>query len=190
MSSLALSTCYLFFPMGAVLSQRYGCWVVALVGNITCSVGLLCSSFVKRLPLLYLTYGTVWGIGASFIYFASLLILTKHFKARLAFANGIMALGGAVGGSVLNPTMQQLVIHLGLANMFRVLSVVFLLMSGFSLVYRPRRNGKPQHDDAQAEKKPAFPWEILENKTFLMWIAVLFSLMLGSMVPFVHLVSE
>ncbi|XP_074632799.1 monocarboxylate transporter 10-like [Acropora palmata] len=88
-SSLGLSTCYLFFPMGAVLSQRYGCWVVALVGNITCSVGLLCSSFVKRLPLLYLTYGTVWGIGASFMYFASLLILTKHFKARLAFANGI-----------------------------------------------------------------------------------------------------
>ena len=176
--------------MGAVLSQRYGCWVVALVGNIICSVGLLCSSFVKRLPLLYLTYGTVWGIGASLMYFASLLILTKHFKARLAFANGIMALGGAVGGSVLNPTLQQLVIHLGLANMFRVLSVVFLLISGFLVVYRPRRNGKPQDDVVQEEKKPAFAWEILKNKTFLMWIAVLFSFMLGFMVPCVHLVSE
>ncbi|XP_044180144.1 monocarboxylate transporter 10-like [Acropora millepora] len=187
-SSLALCTCFLFFPMGAVLSQRYGCWVVALVGNIICSVGLLCSSFVKRLPLLYLTYGTVWGIGASLMYFASLLILTKHFKARLAFANGIMALGGAVGGSILNPTMQQLVIHLGLANMFRVLSVIFLLMSGFLVVYRPRRNGKPQDDVTQEEKKPAFAWEILKNKTFLMWIAVLFSFMLGFMVPCVHLV--
>ncbi|XP_044180146.1 monocarboxylate transporter 10-like [Acropora millepora] len=187
-SSLALSNCFLFFPMGAVLSQRYGCWVVALVGNIICSVGLLCSSFVKRLPLLYLTYGTVWGIGASLMYFASLLILTKHFKARLAFANGIMALGGAVGGSILNPTMQQLVIHLGLANMFRVLSVIFLLMSGFLVVYRPRRNGKPQDDVTQEEKKPAFAWEILKNKTFLMWIAVLFSFMLGFMVPCVHLV--
>ena len=185
-----MSTYYLFFPLGAVLSERYGCWVVSLVGNLTCFVGLLSSSFVTSLPLLYLTYSTVWGIGASFMYFANLLILTKHFKARLAFANGIMALGGAVGGSVLNPTMQQLVIHLGLANMFRVLSVAFLLLSGFSVVYRPRRNGKPQDDVAQPEKKPAFAWEILENKTFLMWIAVVFIFMLGYMVPFVHLVSE
>ncbi|XP_015754276.1 PREDICTED: monocarboxylate transporter 10-like [Acropora digitifera] len=187
-SSLAVSTYYLFFPLGAFLSERYGCWVVSLVGNLACFVGLLSSSFVTSLPLLYLTYGTVWGIGASFMYFANLLILTRHFKARLAFANGIMALGGAVGGSVLNPTMQQLVIHLGLANMFRVLSVAFLLLSGFSVVYRPRRNGKPQDDVAQPEKKPAFAWEILENKTFLMWIAVVFIFMLGYMVPFVHLV--
>ena len=190
MSALALSTGYLFFPLGALLNQRFECWVVALVGNLTCSVGLLCSSFVKRLPLLYLTYGTVYGMGASFIYFANLLILTKHFKARLAFANGIMSLGGAVGGSVLNPTMQQLVIHLGLANMFRVLSVAFLLMSAFSVVYRSRRNGKPHDDVAQAEKKPAFTWEILKNKAFLMWIAVVFIFMLGFTVPFVHLVSE
>ena len=185
-----MSTYYLFFPLGAVLSERYGCWVVSLVGNLACFVGLLSSSFVTSLPLLYLTYSTVWGIGASFMYFANLLILTKHFKARLAFANGIMALGGAVGGSVLNPTMQQLVIHLGLANMFRVLSVAFLLLSGFSVVYRPRRNGKPHDDVAQPEKKPAFAWEILKNKTFLMWIAVVFIFMLGYMVPFVHLVSE
>ena len=115
------------------------------------------------------------------MYLANLIILTKHFEGKLAFANGIMALGGAVGGSVLNPTMQQLVIHFGLANMFRVLSVAFLLLSGFSVVYR--RNVK-------SERKPAFAWEILKNKTFLMWITVVFIFMLGYMVPFVHLVSE
>ena len=176
-----MSTYYLFSPLGAVLSERYGCWVVSLVGNLACFVGLLSSSFVTSLPPLYLTYSTVWGIGASFMYLANLIILTKHFEGKLAFANGIMALGGAVGGSVLNPTMQQLVIHFGLANMFRVLSVAFLLLSGFSVVYR--RNVK-------SERKPAFAWEILKNKTFLMWITVVFIFMLGYMVPFVHLVSE
>ena len=70
--------------------------------------------------MLYLTYSVVWGMGASFVYFADLLILTKYFKVRLAFANVLMALGGAVGE--LNPSMQQMFIHFGLANMFRVLS--------------------------------------------------------------------
>ena len=70
--------------------------------------------------MLYLTYSVVWGMGASFVYFADLLILTKYFKVSLAFANVLMALGGAVGE--LNPSMQQMFIHFGLANMFRVLS--------------------------------------------------------------------
>lgn len=191
-SSLAVSTYYLFFPLGAVISERYGCWVVALLGTLACSVGLLSSSFVTSLPMLYLTYSLVWGLGASFVYFANLLILTKYFKARLAFANGIMALGGAIGGSVLNPTLQQMFIHLGLANMFRVLSGAFLLLSGFALVYRPRRSICPQNSDltkVQGEKKRLFDWEILKNKAFVMWIAVISIFMLGYMVPFVHLVS-
>ena len=191
-SSLAVSTYYLFFPLGAVLSERYGCWVVALLGTLFCSAGLLSSSFVTSLPLLYLTYSLMWGLGASFVYFADLLILTKYFKERLAFANGIMALGGAIGGSVLNPTMQQLFIHLGLANMFRVLSGAFLLLSGFSLVYRPRPIVCPRNSDVtkeKGEKKCMFDWEILRNKAFIMWITVIFIFMLGYMVPFVHLVS-
>ena len=142
--------------------------------------------------MLYLTYSVVWGMGASFVYFADLLILTKYFKARLAFANGIMALGVAVGGSILNPSMQQMFIHLGLANMFRVLSGVFLILSAFSLVYRPKRGVFPRNGDAmdtECEKKCTFDWEILKNKAFIMWIAVIFIFMLGYMVPFVHLVS-
>ena len=191
-SSLAVSTYYLFFPLGAILSERFGCWVVALLGTLACSIGLLSSSFVTSLPMLYLTYSVVWGMGASFVYFADLLILTKYFKARLAFANGIMALGGAVGGSILNPTMQQMFIHLGLANMFRVLSGAFLILSAFSLVYRPKRRVFPRNGDAmdsECEKKCTFDWEILKNKAFIMWIAVIFIFMLGYMVPFVHLVS-
>lgn len=191
MSSLAVSTYYGFFPLGAILSERYGCWVTALLGCLACSVGLLSSSFVTSLPLLYLTYSLVWGMGASLVYFANLLILTKYFKARLAFANGLIALGGAIGGSALSPSMQQLFIQIGLANMFRVLAGAFLLLSGFTLVYRPRRSVLPQSSDApnaHAEKKSLFDWGILKNKAFLMWIAVVSIFMLGYMVPFVHLV--
>lgn len=190
-SSLAVSTYYLFSPLGAVISERYGCWVVALLGTLACSIGLLASSFVTSLPMLYLTYSFVWGMGASLVYFADLLIITKYFKARLAFANGIMALGGAIGGSVLSPTMQQLVIHVGLANMFRALAGAFFLLSGFALVYRPRRAVCPQNSDVTAdhkEKKCVFDWQILKNKAFVMWITVIFIFMLGYMVPFVHLV--
>lgn len=191
MSALAVSTYYGFFPLGTVLSERFGCWVVALFGCLACSIGLLSSSFATSLPLLYFTYSLLWGLGASLVYFANLLILTKYFKARLAFANGLIALGGAIGGSVLSPSIQQMFIHIGLANMFRVLAGAYLLLSAFSVVYRPRRSVLPQLSNvitAHVEKRPLFDWGILKNKAFLMWIVVVSIFMLGYMVPFVHLV--
>ena len=132
------------------------------------------------------------GHGYVLVWFADLLILTKYFKARLAFANGIIAFGGAVGGSILNPSMQQMFIHFGIANMFRVLSGALLIFSSFSLVYRPKRGVFPHNNDAidiECDKKCTFDWEILKNKAFITWIAVIFIFMLGYMVPFVHLVS-
>ena len=107
--------------------------------------------------MLYLTYSVVWGMGASFVYFADLLILTKYFKVRLAFANVLMALGGAVGE--LKASMQQMFIHFGLANMFRVLSAALLILSAFSLVYRPKRGVFPHNNDAidiECDKKCTF----------------------------------
>ena len=190
-SALAVSTYYGFFPLGTVLSERFGCWVVALLGCLACSIGLFISSFVTSLPLLYLTYSFFWGLGASLVYFADLLILTRYFKARLAFANGLIALGGAIGGSVLSPSMQQMLIYIGLANMFRVLAGAYLLLSVFSLVYRPKRRVLPHQNDVITtfvKKRRLFDWGILKNKAFLMWIVVVSIFMLGYMVPFVHLV--
>ena len=43
--------------------------------------------------------------------------------------------------------------------------------------------------DTECGKKCTFDWEILKNRAFIMWIAVIFIFMLGYMVPFVHLVS-
>ena len=186
-SSLAVSTYYLFFPLGAILSERYGCWVVALIGCLTCSVGLLSSSFVASFPVLYLTYSLIWGLGASLVYFADLLILTKYFKARLALANGITALGGAIGGSVLNPTLQQLFIHIGFANTFRVLSSAFFVLSVFALLFRPRCRADVQSSKRRQE---IFDWTIVRNTRYLVWVGVVFILMLGYMAPFVHLVSH
>lgn len=191
MSALAVSTYYGFFPLGTVLSERFGCWVVALLGCLACSIGLFISSFVTSLPLLYLTYSFLWGLGASLVYFANLLILTKYFKARLAFANGLIALGGAIGGSVLSPSMQQMLTYIGLANMFRVLAGAYLLLSVFSLVYRPKRRVLPHQNDVITtfvKKRRLFDWGILKNKAFLMWIVVVSIFNLGYMVPFVHLV--
>ena len=76
--------------------------------------------------------------------------------------------------------------------MFRVLAGVFLILSAFSLVYRPKRGVFPHNNDAidtECDKKCTSVWEILKNKAFIMWIAVIFIFTLGYMVPFVHLVS-
>lgn len=148
---------------------------------------LLCHQSPIVVPHLQLPLGP----GRLFSLLRRLLILTRYFKARLAFANGLIALGGAIGGSVLSPSMQQMLIYIGLANMFRVLAGAYLLLSVFSLVYRPKRRVLPHQNDVITtfvKKRRLFDWGILKNKAFLMWIVVVSIFMLGYMVPFVHLV--
>ena len=89
--------------------------------------------------MLYLTYSVVWGMGASFVYFADLLILTKYFKVRLAFANVLMALGGAVGE--LNPSMQQSlsILDLQTCSVFSLFSASDLIRIFSGLSAKARR---------------------------------------------------
>lgn len=45
---------------------------------------------------MYLTYGILFGLGSSFIYSGSLVILGHYFKRRMALVNGLVTTGSAV----------------------------------------------------------------------------------------------
>ncbi|KAF6041463.1 SLC16A10 [Bugula neritina] len=46
--------------------------------------------------MMYLTYGVMFGIGSSFIYSGSLVILGHYFKKRMSLVNGIVTTGSAI----------------------------------------------------------------------------------------------
>ncbi|ORY44406.1 MFS general substrate transporter [Rhizoclosmatium globosum] len=80
------------------VAERFGFRPVIFVGTIVMALGLLLSSFTTSLPLLILTQGIVFGIGASFVYLPAVSLPSQWFLKRRGLATGIAVSGSGFGG--------------------------------------------------------------------------------------------
>lgn len=70
-------------PVSSILTDKLGIRRTVILGGLISATGMLLSSFVEVLELLYLTYGIIMGFGASLIYTPSLVILGHYFDKRM-----------------------------------------------------------------------------------------------------------
>lgn len=188
MTSLASSVMYLFAPLSTFLSEKFGCRKVVMFAGILSGISLAASSFAKGLLPMYFSYGLAWGLGTSCGLFPSLVMLTKYFRQRLSFVNGVALSGAAVGAVVLAPLVQQLSSNFGTPNMFRFLGALNVLVVFSGMLYRP------MPDEERLKKltpnRKFIDKSLLRNKGYVVLMISLSTLMLVFLVPFVHLVSD
>lgn len=84
-----------------------------------------------QVEALYVTYGILFGLGASLAYTPSLAILGFHFKQRLGLVNGIVAAGSSVFTVIVPPTLGALIPLIGLDWVLRALAclMIFILLA-------------------------------------------------------------
>jgi MCP family monocarboxylic acid transporter-like MFS transporter 10 len=70
--------------------------------------------------ILYITYGLLYGIGASFAYTPSLAILGHYFKNYLGLVNGIVTAGSSCFTMVMPYFVSYLLVHFGLDKCLRL----------------------------------------------------------------------
>ena len=70
---------FLFAPIASAVCERIGSRLTAIIGGVIAILGFVSSSFVSDLYVLYLTFGLLWGIGASFSYLQTLTTLPFWF---------------------------------------------------------------------------------------------------------------
>ncbi|KAJ7370557.1 hypothetical protein OS493_031563 [Desmophyllum pertusum] len=78
--SIHLFTLYAVAPFVTMACDLWGCRITAFVGGVLCVVGLAASSFVTQLYLLFVTYGMVFGLGASLAFITTFRIISQWFK--------------------------------------------------------------------------------------------------------------
>ncbi|KAJ7328161.1 hypothetical protein OS493_025574 [Desmophyllum pertusum] len=189
--SIGLGMMFLFAPVTSALCERVGCRVVAFLGGLLGVLGFVLSSFVKDIHRLYLTFGVLWGIGASMSYLPTLRSLPYWFERRIGLANGIVTAGSGVGTIAMGPIMQLTVNYLGFSNAARVLGGTLSICTIGALLYRiPSQTGKEvekMEETVKPRKPPMFDFSVFKNKAFLVWCISLSAFMMGYFVPFVHL---
>lgn len=126
--SLFMAIPLLAGPLASILTDRYGCQTVTIIGAIVASFGFFISAFVNTIPLLLLTVGVITGLGLAVCYVAAIVIVAFYFEKKRSLATGIAVAGSGIGTFLFAPLIQYLMDNWGWRLSFVLLAGVLLNM--------------------------------------------------------------
>ena len=124
-------------PVAGYLCDRFGCRVTCFLGGTLCIAGLVSSSFVQSLTMMYVTYSALYGLGTCFIYNPCFLVTAKYFTEKLSVATGVVSLGASVGILYTGPLLQVFLDSFEWRNTFRIMAATYVLVCTLSLSFNP-----------------------------------------------------
>ena len=108
-----------------------------LLAALFFGIGLIGSGFAiseKSLPLFYLCYGAISGIGLGIGYITPISVVVKWFPKRPGFAGGLVIMSFAVGAIIASRLILPLIELFGVPGTFYLFgSIYFLVMALASL---------------------------------------------------------
>ena len=126
--SIGLGMVWFASPLAGYLCDRFGCRIICLLVGTLCIAGLVSSSFVQSLTMMYFTYSALYGLGACFICNPCFLAIAKCFTEKLSVATGIVSLGAGVGVLYTGPLLQVLLDSFEWRNTFRIMAATYALV--------------------------------------------------------------
>ena len=95
------------------------------------------NTFLPQVEILYLTYGVMYGFGASLAYTPSLVILGHYFKRYLGLVNGVVTAGSSVFTMIMPYVIEPLLKRFGLVGTLRSLAVLTSVVMVCALLFKP-----------------------------------------------------
>jgi oxalate/formate antiporter len=89
-----------FSPFQGKLIDRFGPRMLISIGTVMSGLSWVLASQVQSVPMLYLTYGVVGGLGTGIVYVGVVGLMVRWFPARRGFAVGAVAAGYGMGAIV------------------------------------------------------------------------------------------
>ncbi|KAF2442871.1 MFS general substrate transporter [Karstenula rhodostoma CBS 690.94] len=130
--SVPTSTVSFVGSLSLALSAGLGIFVVqfmrwagsrrtSMAGVCLMGASLISSSFcAAEVGALFATMGILAGLGMSMVYTVSNGLPVQYFSGHLGLANGIVKLGGGIGGCVLAVAIEAMYRRVGIAWTFRI----------------------------------------------------------------------
>jgi MCP family monocarboxylic acid transporter-like MFS transporter 3 len=132
LSTVPTSTVSFVGSLGLALSAGCGIFVVriirwlgarwtAIIGLVIMGLSMIGSSFcTTNVGGLFGTAGLMAGVGMAMAYTVTNTLPLQYFSAKLGLANGLIKLGGGVGGTVMAIALEALNRRVGIAWTFRI----------------------------------------------------------------------
>ncbi|MGO1059369.1 L-lactate MFS transporter [Planococcus sp. FY231025] len=149
---LTFSIAILFLGLSAAFFgsfvEKYGPRKSGLLAAIFFGTGIIGSGFAvsaSSLPLLYVFYGALGGIGLGIGYIAPVSTLVKWFPDRRGLATGLAIMGFGFAAAISSPIMEALITSVGIEKTFYILGISYLTIMVLSSLYleKPKEGWMP-----------------------------------------------
>ena len=138
----AFSLAIFFLGMSAAFLgkyvEKYGPRKSGIVSALFFSTGMLGSGLavsMNSLPMLYLFYSVIGGIGLGIGYITPVSTLIKWFPEKRGFVTGLAIMGFGFGAWFASPIIQFLIEQVGLIYCFLTLGCLYLVIMLPSALY-------------------------------------------------------
>ncbi|KAL8676390.1 MAG: hypothetical protein Q9186_007086 [Xanthomendoza sp. 1 TL-2023] len=137
---LNFAAAVLVAPLVTYLARVWGTQPPMLFGVVTLATGFVSASFAITTWQLYLSHGTLVGVGVGFTYIPSIPILSQWFAKKRSLANGITSAGSGVGGIVFSLAAARMIESVSLAWSLRITGIVAFILNFLAVVLIKDRN--------------------------------------------------
>ncbi|XP_026671288.1 monocarboxylate transporter 10 [Ceratina calcarata] len=192
--SLTIGTTFFLSPISGILTDKIGIQMTTFLGGALASGGMLLSSiFSSKVSLLYLTYGVMYGLGASLAYTPSLAILGHYFKKYLGLVNGIVTAGSSIF-TILMPYLMEVILRsFGLEGTLRFLALLTATVMACAILFKPIPSNTAPRDQLKSKStfkscvKQMVNVSIWRRKRYVVWASSIPLALFGYFVPYVHI---
>ncbi|MBY6037625.1 OFA family MFS transporter [Fictibacillus nanhaiensis] len=150
---LTFSIAILFLGLSAAFLghfvEKHGPKKAGMLAAIFFGIGIAGSGLavqMESLPMLYMFYGVLGGIGLGVGYIAPVSTLIKWFPDRRGLATGLAIMGFGFAAAISSPIMDTLIKSVGVANTFFILGISYFAIMTLSSLYleKPEEGWMPE----------------------------------------------
>jgi len=127
--SVFLAFFALTMPFAGKYIEQYGPRNVTIVGGILTGLGWLLASFATSVPMLYVLYGVIGGIGVGIAYGVPVAVAARWFPDRRGLAVGLTLLGFGFSAFFTANIAGYLIVTYGVMTTFRIFGIAFVILT-------------------------------------------------------------
>ena len=116
-------------PLTGKYIELYGPRNITIVGGVLTGLGWLLASFASSVPMLYVMYGIVGGIGVGIAYGVPVAVAARWFPDKRGLAVGLTVLGFGFSAFFTANIAGYLIGAYGVMTTFRIFGVVFVILT-------------------------------------------------------------
>jgi MFS transporter, OFA family, oxalate/formate antiporter len=116
-------------PFTGKYIEQYGPRNVTIVGGVLTGLGWLLASFATSVPMLYIVYGVIGGIGVGIAYGVPVALAARWFPDRRGLAVGLTVLGFGFSAFFTANIAGWLITTYGVMTTFRIFGVAFVILT-------------------------------------------------------------